>query len=676
MTLVAGTPPTGGRPGLTPASWALVAVCAILLGTTDDRHVGKISDARQMIVTAVALAETGEIGMARGTIGAVVRPGGDVVMKYGLGTSLAQLPAAFLAPRLEAALGAGTSQPLFLVAPLLFVLLAGAFAGDAARSLGASERGAALAVLLATLASPFGSYGALDLSEALQGACLSAAFAFALRCARQTDVRRLRLSAFAAGAAAGLAVLTKTSLAVVAPLCLLPLLAREGGTVRRPAERVVWAAAGAMPPLAVWLLFEVLRYGGPALSYGDESFSYPFLDGFWRLLVGPNKGLLLFFPAAVLAASEAARLVCGARRTGADAEGGDRAPGALAAAAALLPLVALLGLASAWWSWDGATGWGPRLLVPGIPTAAVLAARALDRFTPRAAWAWVGLSLALNVLPLLQHPTPVDIYLSAVRDVPVEDDVARWYPVNEAVRDEGGRRVLAGKLMIPRVPAASPFLVYPWFLAARAAGEPGEVAARLETPPWLRSRPELAPIDLPFPPEAAGMLAPPIRPSFWGRGFFRSGRDPAAGQAYLDALADQVVRAQQLGRAAAAASLAEKLSALRPDGESAALLVESYRLGGRIEAIARLAASMPLSSKGHPRTLAALALVNRDRGDERNARRYLEAAAPFLPGTPLPSFVGRPLSEWPPDLHSLTAVKVHETRPGLPGLRPGWSGTP
>jgi hypothetical protein len=41
---------------------AVLAVLLILAAMGDDRHVGLIADGRQTIRTAVALAETGEVG--------------------------------------------------------------------------------------------------------------------------------------------------------------------------------------------------------------------------------------------------------------------------------------------------------------------------------------------------------------------------------------------------------------------------------------------------------------------------------------------------------------------------------------------------------------------------------------------------------------------------------------
>ena len=131
----------------TRALWWTVAITAlVLLLTIDDRYPGAIADGRQMAWTAIAITETGEIGQARGRDFTWPRAEGDAVSRYGMGMSLAQLPAAWMAPRIEARLGPGASQPLFLIVPLLCVCAAAAAAGWIALGLGLSAGGVAAAV--------------------------------------------------------------------------------------------------------------------------------------------------------------------------------------------------------------------------------------------------------------------------------------------------------------------------------------------------------------------------------------------------------------------------------------------------------------------------------------------------------------------------------------------------
>jgi hypothetical protein len=89
-----------------------VVVSLVLFVTTDDRFPGSTADGRQMIWTAVAIAETGEIGQARGRDLTVPRPEGDSVSRFGVGEPRAG-PAAMAAPVVEARLGAASSSRSF-----------------------------------------------------------------------------------------------------------------------------------------------------------------------------------------------------------------------------------------------------------------------------------------------------------------------------------------------------------------------------------------------------------------------------------------------------------------------------------------------------------------------------------------------------------------------------------
>ena len=201
---------------------------------------------------------------------------GDAVSRYGMGMSLAQLPAAWMAPRIEARLGPGASQPLFLIVPLLCVCAAAAAAGWIALGLGLSAGGVAAAVLLTALGSPLGSYASLDLSEPLQSAALALALACALAISQPNVTKRAALRcAFLAGLAAGVAILTKSSLWVAAPFALLPLLRADapvGAACQDPlcargARRAGWRL-DPLRDLAVRTSVRVLRWRGLHASAG------------------------------------------------------------------------------------------------------------------------------------------------------------------------------------------------------------------------------------------------------------------------------------------------------------------------------------------------------------------------------------------------------------------------
>ena len=602
----------------------------------DDRHAGKVSDARQTIGTAVAIAEASGLGLARGAPRAFDR-GADVVSRYGIGTSLAQLPAALLAPFADRRLGPGASQPLFLLAPFAAVLLAAAAAGRVARLAGGSEAAQAGAVVLATLGSPLGAYASSDFSEPLQAAALAGSLALALGSARGRYARSAVLLAAGAGAAAGAALLVKSSLAAAAPFLLLPLAAAGAGRGRR----LLAAAAGFAAPFVAWLAFELVRFGRPFGGYAGEGFTHPLADGAWRLLVGPNRGLLLFFPAAALAAAGAARAL---RR-------GD-GPSRLAAAGSLAGALVLLVTAATWWAWHGVGGWGPRLLVPAVPLLAPWAGLAAEGLADGTRRLLLAASILLNVPPLLVHPALVDTYVANCRRAPVAPGSLGRRPAVAIEPDEAGRPSLSPDDALATVPAAAPHVVYPWYFLASASGPPEEVAARLARPPWYERHPELGPRLVPFPPELATVLAPPPRWSFLGRSFLPGAPDPARGSVYLDSLRDQVLLAQEAARSDRGLAFAEKLATLRPDAAGRALVFESLRLLGRRDTARAFVRGMPPEDLSSPEILAVAALLARDEDDPGRARTLAAKAAPFFPGSALAKDPARP-GAWPASFAAL-----------------------
>lgn len=625
-----------------PARGALLAVAAALLLTADDRHAGKVSDGRQTIGTAVAIVETGELGIGKGAPRAFEREA-DAVSRYGLGASLAQLPAAALAPAVEGALGPGASQPLFLLAPLAGVLLAAAAAGGIARLAGASTSLQGLAILLASLGGPLGSYATSDFSEALQAAALAGTLLLALGAVREDDPRVSRRRAFGAGLAAGAALLVKSSLAAVAPILLLPLFAASALRGRRLAA----AAAGAALPVAAWVAFELHRFGRLFSGYEGEGFTHPLPEGLWRLLVGPNRGLVLFFPAALLAAAALSRAL---RRPG-------DAPLCLAAAGSVLAFLVLLATAAAWWAWHGVGGWGPRLLIPAVPLLAPWAALAAEGLGIGGRRAVAVLSVALNLPPLLVHPSLVDTYVANCRRAPLTPELERVVPPLAVGPDDAGRPSVSPENVLSKEPLASPFLLYPWYAAASAPRSAESRAERLARPPWYERRPELGPRLVPFPPELADVVAPPLGWSFFGRSLGRGIADPASFAVYLASLSEQVGRAHEAGRLERALELARKLARLDPGEGSDALLLDSLRLLRREEALRAALAALPEERAAAPAVLVVRALAARDAGDLALAARLGEAAAHFFPGTALGRDGARPAS-WPATFAALTRPLV------------------
>ena len=604
----------------------LIAVGLALWAGIDAALVGQIADGRQMIFTAVAISEAGSLGQARGRDLTVPRPAGDAVSRYGLGMSLAQVPAAASAPVIEASRGPGSSQWVFLVAPFVFVLACGVCAARIARDLGGGAGGARAALLLATVASPLGAYATMDLSEPLQALAITAAFACALRAAAVPTRTRVWVPSFLAGVSVGMAILTKSSLVAVAPLALTPLLRVD----RRRVPAIAMAlAAGLAPVAAVWLYFEIARFGRPFAGYGGESFTHPFLDGAWRLLIGPNKGLILYFPAIVVA------VIWLARKYRENLRGG------FAVSGVLLPTAALWLLAAPWWAWHGVDGWGPRLLVPGVPLLAAAAAVELERWRTGARMTLVGVCLLVNIPPLIQHPTPVVRYMWICAWPAVDAETANGVPAF-ARRQAEGRTMIPPDQVLASSASASPFVLLPWFFRA-AHASPDDRAARLNAPPWLSAWPGLRPTP-PLSAEAADAI---VHPAF---------------AVYDAALGDQILRAHQLREADRALALAWKFEALAPSGYADALLLESFRLLKRKSEAIDWLTQLPLERRQHPAINVVLALWDRDEGKEQEARALLESSAPSYPGAPVQRALQSPLSAWPADFAAMTADPSLEVR--------------
>jgi len=617
---------------------AVLAVMLLLMLAGDDRHVGLVADGRQMIRTSVALVETGEIGQARGRDFTLERQGGDAVSRYGMAMSLLEVPAAYLASGIEGRYGAGSSQALFLIVPWLCVGLAAAAAGALARRLGGGNVEVVAAVLLASLASPVGSYAWMEFSEPVQAAALALALLASLAAAAAPNRRRgLEL---AAGLAAGLAVLTKSSLIVVAPLMLLPLV--DFHARARSIRALTRAAVGAAAPLVLWAVFEVVRFGQFFGGYPDDRFTHPWFDGAWRLLVGPNRGLLLFWPALVLF------VWAGAVRTGIRPS----TPAARAWLAAAAAFVLQVALVAGYWGWHGMEGWGPRLILAAIPLMAPFAAIAPGPRRRPLLVAAVLVCFAINVPPLLQHPTPVATYISNLTWPEVPPSEEGRYPFYATAQSESGQLTVVPFAMVEREPAANPWRLYLWFW--RATFLDGQALAdRLAQPPWTDTRPDLVPATT-WSATVARQIAPRPRVGFLGRSL--TGTAGPYATVYLDALLDQVIRANQQGRIDRALELSNRRLRLSADGEAAAWRLESLRRADRGVEAERTLRSLPEAARRNPLINVVLALFDRDTGEVTRARALLSSVAGSFPGTPLDAAQAAPLADWPATLDEMVRV--------------------
>ena len=616
----------------------LLLSLAVLLGlasTTEERLIGTSTDEDQMLETSVALAEFGEVGLPRGGPTLIDRSGGDAVSPFGLALPLLEAIPSSLARPLEHRLGVGASQTLYAAVQILLIGLAALLAGALASVMGASETGQVIAVLGTAFGSPLWAYEAAAYSEPLQAAAVTGAVLLAYGSSS-------RRSAMGAGACAALALLAKTPNILVVPLLLLPAVIAPGKTV--PSRRWAWMALGALPPAAGWLTLEIVRFGRPLGSYGGHAFSFPWIEGFWRLLVGPNKGFLLYFPLGFLGLLWLIRNV---RRR--------------AALAVLLFFLALLALYSAWWAWDGTVGWGPRFLVPAVPLIAAGAGAAVASRRTAIAAAWLVVAGALlNVLGVLVPESATTSYLSACKRVKLSSEEASSLPAYYVSRtDEGLYTSL--NLVAARDAALSPLRLHVFFLCSRLGASAEEVDRRLSSPPWAETRPGAVPSDR----RAPAFLREPFSWPFLGRSLFSWGR--AGGRAaWYQGVVAQVYRAIDIGAPGRATSLSRDLDFLQPSGFSAALLAESLRVSGQVDELVRFRATLPAPRRDTLAMGIVMALVARDRGDERVARETLRTVASVSPRPGIRRALDSPLSEWPKTMRELIWEELPGRAVGLP----------
>ncbi len=605
--------------------------------------MGRGTDERQIIWTAVAIAETGQLAQALGHDFTYVTADGRAVSRYGMGMSLAEVPAAMMAPLVEGRLGPGSSQPLFLVAPLLLVLASAGLAAAAARSLGGNP---VTAALLCGIGSPLAAYAATAFSEPLQAAALIAGFFASLRSADASSAPQARHWAWISGASASVGLLAKSSLVFALPAALLPLVSARAFASRR--FRVGWAAVGALPGAILWAWFEYRRFGRPFASYPGESFTHPFLDGFWRLVVGPNYGLVLFFPPTLLALW---LFLANARTRNWDST--VRVLGCVA------PFVILTALAASWWAWHGVWGWGPRLIVPAVPLLAAGAAVVVAPWRPLARAGLVTLSVVVALPGLLQHAVPITNYVTSLTWPKTSAAVAQSLAGYAWERDAHGTYLVSPDHVLATVPQASAFVVFPWFLHAVWAGDPQQAASRLATPPWSDVRPDIVPRVSPLTPGQVQDITGFARWRFWGRGFVPSAEDAQYAAVYDEALADQIYRLQQERDGPGALRLALKLVQLAPGGGNDALVLESYRISGNRAGAADYLAALSRERRAAPAINVVLSLFERDASHPDQARAFLASVADrYAPDSPLQEALNQPIDKWPPNLLAMLTKPV------------------
>jgi hypothetical protein len=600
-----------------------------------------------MTRTAYAMSALGEIGMARGHPVNPSRPGGDAVTRYGMGPSLVRVPITAVAGRFENAFGPGSSQTLFVLGQILLVLLAAGAAGLLALSAGGGASGARRAILAAAIASPLWAYAGSDWSEPLQAACVGGAFACAALAAGEgSSPRRAFTLAALGGAAAGFGLLSKSILIVLLP-CVLAVI-WFGSERSSRARRSLAALAGWFAPAALWLVFEIVRFGRPFASYSGERFSHPVLDGLWRLTVGPNKGLFLYFPLALLAVPGAVRLA--------------RERRSLAFALSGFSLFVLVTTA-AWWSWDGTSGWGPRLLVPLVPLLAGLAVLGAQATPSPVFRALFGIGIVVNAVGALQPDGALAWYYMTLKPRPLSSAERSDFPPFAYETDPAS----SGVALIPIHDAAmhaglSPLKVNTWLLVTRLGG--GDIQAALAKPPWrtdVRGQEMAAPPERVIPATALVFLTSPFRWPHLGMSLTRRTDETDTVLSFIDCLYDQELRAQDMRRPDRAIEFGEELYRRVPSPKTSTALAEAYRLAGRRETLLDFIRSLPPAQRSAPDFGMVLALAARDSGNEPLAREILRQVLQAGPRPEYARLASTPLAEWPATLRALQLPRALET---------------
>lgn len=242
---------------------------------------------------------------------------GRAVTKYPPGTSLLAGPFV-LAGRLVEPLAAGWSPPLGARAqtppydrvdgPVFVRILAVTLAHNVETLLGllliwralarlGFPTGAAVgAAALAFFATPMLFYAQNGMSEAPSFLVASLAFWLMARLAAGED--RARLWA-ALGAAGGLGLLVHYRNGLLLPAAAALAIAR-GTSSRARAGRLAGLAAGAVPFVALLVVYNHVQWGAARAIYPDERFRNPFRFGApFNIWLAPEHGLFLFHPAAL-----------------------------------------------------------------------------------------------------------------------------------------------------------------------------------------------------------------------------------------------------------------------------------------------------------------------------------------------------------------------------------------
>jgi 4-amino-4-deoxy-L-arabinose transferase-like glycosyltransferase len=262
--------------------------------------------------------------------------------------------------------------------------------------LGSSTTGAAFAAFATALGTPLWTYASLFWAHALVGACLTFAFAAALKLGEDHSLRTDFLWAVAVGLSAGWATVTEypaaPASAILAVLALIQVWRRGKAARWRTAAGIAVGAVACVVVLMTYLYaaFDSFR---PSYSYYDPNsfvlmqqrgymgLTYPHVDALLKLLLGCRRGLFFAAPVA-LAAPIGLGLLWKEKTTRA----------AAIAACAIVAYYFLLN--SSFYEWRAGLSYGPRYAGASI----LLLGVGLTAVWDRATLPWRRILVALAVV--------------------------------------------------------------------------------------------------------------------------------------------------------------------------------------------------------------------------------------------------------------------------------------
>ncbi len=446
-------PPRTPAPATTPPregayAFALFALVMVVVAISTGRNHIR-GDASEMCAAASSIPDHGWIDLgAQGRRDAQTAPDGLRYSKYSI-VAILQCGAGSALRGAGKLIGGDGSAAQHLFAGIYPAFEAGLCALGmffVARRLRFSRGIAATAAVLLIFSTPLWSYAREMYSEVTQ-ACVVIWSLWAYLKAFETGRRRDFLLG---GALVGLAVIAKTPLAVIGLATFVYfLMLRPDRT--RVVRFLVWGAVGFLPFLALYLGYNVLRYGELAdrgysqLRDGTLGFSTPLAVGLHMLLLSPGKSIFVYAPVLLLAPFGAARMWRANRP---------------ALVFALIPAVFTYLIIAKWWAGHGDWGWGPRLVVHVTPLLFVPLLYVMRRGGAwRAALITLGaLGIVINVLGnVVDHSH----YLGVVG---VTHAGMRLDPASLFIRDD--------LVIVHCLPEMSPPVGHYWLLERFVTGEP------------------------------------------------------------------------------------------------------------------------------------------------------------------------------------------------------------